>query len=67
MEPLKYHSHVKTTTRSRCLGCNFLLRQDLQSIEKKERQKSDFSFPPSLVFKEGRLEEIALTQKGQEA
>ena len=60
MEPLKYHTHVKTTTRSYCLGCNFLLRQDLQLFEKKEREKSDFSFPPSFIFKGGNLEEISL-------
>ena len=66
MEPLKYHSHVKTTTRSYCLGCNFLLRQNLQLIEKKERQKSDFFFPPSLIFKEGSLEEISISQNTQE-
>ena len=60
MEPLKYYSHVKTTTRSHCLGCNFLIRQDLQSKVEKEDEKSDFSFPPSFIFKEGSLEEISL-------
>jgi len=63
VEPLKYHSHVKTTTRSYCLGCNFFLRQDLQLIEKKERQKSDFSFPASFIFKDGSLEEISINSQ----
>ena len=26
VEPLKYYSHVKTTTRSYCLGCGFFIR-----------------------------------------
>ena len=29
VEPLKYHTRVKIITRSYCLGCNFLIRQDL--------------------------------------
>ena len=60
VEPLKYHSHVKITTRSYCLGCNYLIRQDLQFTEQEEQKKSDFSFPPSLIFKEGSLKEISL-------
>ena len=68
MEPLIYHNHVRTTTRSYCLGCNFRIRQDLQS---KQYRKNEFSFPPSFTFKEGRLEEISLdfqeVQKVQEA
>ena len=60
VEPLKYHSHVKTTTRSYYLGCNFLIRQDLQLKVEKEDEKSDFSFPPSFIFKEGSLKEISL-------
>ena len=65
MEPLKYHSHVKTTTRSYCLGCNFLIRQDLQNKIRKESEKSDFLYPPSLIFKEGTLEEIQRTRETQ--
>ena len=64
MEPLKYHSHVKTTTRSHCLGCNFLIRQDLKSQEKKE---SEVSFSPSFIFKGGVLEKIQEAQEVQKA
>jgi len=65
VEPLKYHSYVKTTTRSYCLGCNYLIRQDLQSNEEKASEKSDFSYPPTLLFKEGSLEEIQESQKSK--
>ena len=60
MEPLKYYNHVKTTTRSYYLGCNFVLRRDLQPKEPKKIEKRNHSFSPSFIFKEGSLEEISL-------
>ena len=60
MEPLKYYSHVRTTTRSYCLGCNFIIRQDIQSKKEKKSKKLDLFYPLSFIFKEGNLEEISL-------
>ena len=60
MEPLQYHSHVRTTTRSYCLGYNFVLRRDIQSKKKKKNEELDLFYPPSFIFKEGNLEEISL-------